>query len=165
MRRVGTPLILICVVAAGAVGGYWLGFRHAWEMGLMADAPVRGVIATQHLRMLEENNAADLRIAFEADVDSGLMWWAQLEDHPLYWIINTLSGHHVASDHERYVRRLAIYRKTHRSPLREPAVVENMLRAMQAQDSCVCSADRSKRASSRCGHRTYDPEVRSMRNV
>ena len=126
MKRATVVVALFSVAMAGATGGYWLGFRHAWQRALMAEAPVRGAIAIHQLRALDQGQSDNLRISFESDIDSGLMWWAQLEDFPLFDAINTLSGQAVTPDVEKYVRRLATYRKGHESPLRDPVLIANI---------------------------------------
>lgn len=135
--------VVICSIAAAvalsACGGYWLGFRHAWEMGLQADAPVRGSLALGHLEMLRKGQASEMRLFFESDVDSGLLWWDQLEAYPLFGWINVLSGYDVMPQHEQWVRRIATYRKNNPSPLREPARVQEMLHSIRENDPAFAS--------------------------
>ena len=87
-----------------------------------------------HLRLLEQGRLSDLRTFYESDIDSGLMWWAQLEDDPNYRLLNILSGQDIVPEHERYVKRLAAYRKANKSPLRDPALVESMLNSARKAD-------------------------------
>lgn len=131
------PLVVLSVVAligAAACGSYWLGFRHAWALGLMADAPVRGSFAIGQLKLLEQGRLPDLRFTYESDIDTGLMSWAQLEADPTYQLLNVLTGQDIVPGHEQYVKRVATYRKTHQSPLREPALVEQMLSSARKAD-------------------------------
>ena len=100
----------------------------------MADAPVRGSLAIGHLRLLEQGRVADLRTFYESDIDSGLTWWAQLEADPTYRLLNILSGHDVVPDYEQYVKRIAVYRKANKSPLRDPALVASMLKSARDRD-------------------------------
>jgi hypothetical protein len=134
MKRSAIILAAVAVLGLAVGGGYWLGFRHAWSLGLMAEAPVRGSLAIGNLRLLELGRASDLRSFYESEVDSGLMWWARLEDDPNYRFLNVLSGHNVVPEYERYVKRIAIYRKAHKSPLRERALVESMLKSAREAD-------------------------------
>jgi hypothetical protein len=133
-----TPFRIALLVAAVSVvsisGGYWLGFRHAFELGFMADAPVRGTLAISQMRMLETNHVEDLRTTWESDVDLGLLWWAHVERYRLNGVINVLSGQDVIPMRETYVRRLAQYRKEHGSPLRTSEVVSKMLADVRAKD-------------------------------
>jgi hypothetical protein len=134
MKRLIHPFAVLFAVAIAAAGGYWLGFYHAWGVSLMADAPVRGSLSLGLIRALENGRIADVKIAFESDIDSGLMWWAQLEEHPLYGALNVLSGHEVVPGNEKYVRRIAAYRQQHLSPIRDPALVQDMLKDLWQKD-------------------------------
>lgn len=135
MKQLSIGFALLVALGLAAASGYWMGFRHAWGLGLQADAPVRGSIAIAHLKMLERGQASDLRIPFEAEIDSGLMWWAQLEDHPMYPFLNVLTGQEIVPDYELYVKRVANYRKANKSPLRDPVLVESMLRSVREKDA------------------------------
>jgi hypothetical protein len=134
MRRPAIALIVVIAVAVALAGGYWLGFRHAWNLGLMAEAPVRGTLAIGHLRLLEKGRVSDLRTFYESDIDSGLLWWSRLEDDPMFRFINALSGHDVIPNYEQYVTRVAAYRKANKSPLREQLRVESMLNSVREKD-------------------------------
>jgi hypothetical protein len=129
-----TVLAIVLSAAIAAVGGYWVGFRQAWQLGLKADAPVRGALALWQMRLLDANRVHDLKTQWESDVDSGLMWWADLDAFPLRSSLNLLSGDDVLPGRIQYVRRLAIYRKTHASPLDDPAVIDQTLTAARAAD-------------------------------
>jgi hypothetical protein len=131
MKRIAL-LLVVAVVSAAA--GYCFGFRQAWNLGVMADAPVRGSIAIAQLNFLENGQDGNLCTQFESEVDSGLLWWAQLEQFPLHNALNTLSGQSVISEYQRYVRRVAAYRKSHASPFADPKVVAQMLDAARAHD-------------------------------
>jgi hypothetical protein len=134
MRRFAIATTVVVALGMAAAGGYWLGFRHAWNLGLQAQAPVRGSLSIAHLRLLDQGRHSDLKTFYESDIDSGLMWWAQLEDDPNYRLLNVLSGHNIVPEYERYVKRLAIYRKTNKSPLRDPALVESMISSARKAD-------------------------------
>ena len=141
----GTSALLLAAAAA-AVGGYWLGFRHGCRLGLMADAAPRGVVAIAQIRQLEKGQTESIRFDLEAEVDSGLMWWHELDRFPLRRALNTLSGADVIPGDEKYVRRLAIYRKEHPSPLDDPSLNRQMLEHMDpsvAKD--LEEGDRSRR--------------------
>jgi hypothetical protein len=134
MKRIAIALGLLVALGVAASGGYLLGFRNAWDMSLKAEAPVRGTLAIGHLRLIEAGRLSDLRTFFESDIDSGLMWWAQLEDESAFGLINVLSGHDVVPNYEQYVTRVATYRKVHKSPIRERDRVESMLNAVREKD-------------------------------
>jgi len=80
------------VAAVSAAAGYCFGFRQAWSLGVMADAPVRGSIAVAHVKSIENGQLNYVRATLDADIDSGLIWWDQLEQFPLHGALNALSG-------------------------------------------------------------------------
>lgn len=49
--------------------------------------------------------------------------------------LNVLSGDEVVPDRERYVKRVAQYRRTNKSPLRDPALVESTLQSAREKDA------------------------------
>jgi hypothetical protein len=116
--RTGLTIVLVVVVAiAAACGGYWLGFREAWSMGLRADAAPKGVIAIGQLRLIKQGRINDLKGILENDIDTGLILWHDLSASQLRPLMNTLSGTEVFPEYEQYVRKLATYRKAHQSGL------------------------------------------------
>jgi hypothetical protein len=121
----GTAVLLL--TSAATVGGYWLGFRHGCRLGLMADAAPRGAVAIGNIRLLDKGQTDSVRFYLESELDSGLMWWHELDRFPLRRALNTLSGGDVIPGDEMYVRRLAIYRKEHPSPLEDPKLNQEML--------------------------------------
>ena len=125
----GTLVLLLA--SAAAAGGYWLGFRYGAHVALMADAVPRGVVAIGNLRLLEKGQPESVRFYLESEVDSGLMWWPDLERVPL---LNVLSGSDVIPGYEDYVRRLATYRKAHPSPLDDPSLNQQMIAHIRDQD-------------------------------
>jgi hypothetical protein len=86
------------------------------------------------VKLLEQGRLSDLRMLYESDIDSGLVWWAQLEDDRTYRLLNVLSGHAVVPQYEQYVKRAATYRKSNKSPLRDPTLVESMLKSAREAD-------------------------------
>jgi hypothetical protein len=145
MKRLSTAFALFVALGLALASGYWIGFRHAWSLGLQADAPVRGSLAIGHLKLLDTGRLSDLQTFYESEIDSALIWWAQLEDYPMFRYLNVLSGHEVVPDHERYVKRVANYRRTNKSPLRDVALVESMLQSAREKDAGF--ADELERSS------------------
>jgi hypothetical protein len=127
-------LTLLAVAIVAAAAGYCIGFRQAWNLSVMADAPVRGAIAVGMLKSLDRNQLDPIRTQFEAEIDTGLIWWAELEQSPMQRALNALSGQDLIPANLRYVRRVATYRKTHPSLLADPAVVTGMLESVGADD-------------------------------
>jgi hypothetical protein len=128
-------LAFLAVAIVAAVAGYCIGFRQAWTLGVMADAPVRGAIAVAQLNALDKNQLDPVRTLLEAEIDSGLMWWAEVEQSPMHGALNALSGQDLIPGNLRYVRRVATYRKAHPSPLADPAVIATMLESARTDDS------------------------------
>jgi hypothetical protein len=121
MKRAFVVLaVLLGCVASGAVG-YWFGFRDAYPLGVMADAAPRGAIALHHLKALSLGRLDRLAMAFEFDVDNGLIWSHYLEEAPLHEHWATLWGIPNAGPNE-YLTRLADYRKTHPSLMNPDAL-------------------------------------------
>jgi hypothetical protein len=148
--RTGLAVLVVAVVGiAAACGGYWLGFREAWNMGVRADAAPRGVVAIGQLRLIEKGRLDDLKLALENDIDTGLLLWHDLSASPLRPAMNTLSGVEVFPEYEEYVRRLATYRKANASPLADPKLVESLVSNAQKRDPEVARELEESVASSR----------------
>src|ERR1700752_1040984 len=128
----GTAALLLA--SAAAAGGYWLGFRHGSRLGLMADAAPRGAVAIGNLRLLEKGQTDSVRFYLESEVDSGLMWWHELDRFPLRGALNTLTGGDVIQGDEQCVPSLASYRREHPSPLDDPNLTQRMLEHVAATD-------------------------------
>ena len=127
-------IAFLSVAAVSATAGYCFGFRQAWSLGVMADAPIRGSIAVARLKSIEDGQLNNVRATLDADIDSGLIWWDQLEHSPLHGALNALSGQEVLPETLRYVRRVAAYRKTHPSPLLDSKVTAQMLESVRADN-------------------------------
>jgi hypothetical protein len=74
MKRLSTAFALFVALGLALASGYWIGFRHAWSLGLQADAPVRGSLAIGHLKLLDTGRLSDLQTFYESEIDSGLIW-------------------------------------------------------------------------------------------
>jgi hypothetical protein len=130
----GTVVLLLA--SAAAVGGYWLGFRHGARLGLMANAVTSGAVAVGNLRLFEKGQPESVRFYLESEVDTGLMWWPDLERTPL---LNVLLGSDVIPGYEKYIRMLATYRKVHPSPLDDPGLNQQMIGRIQEQDPSMAT--------------------------
>jgi hypothetical protein len=113
--------VVLVAAIISVVGGFWVGFGEGWDLGGKAIATPRGVVALGQLRLIEAGRTDDLKFQFEADVDSSLMWWHDIARSPLRPALNVLSGSEVFPEYEKYVRRLATYRKSHPSPMFDAA--------------------------------------------
>lgn len=111
-----TAILVILVGVCAATGGYFVGFGHGWNMGLIADAVPRGVISMRHLGMLEKDRAAKVKLSMEVDIDRGLLGWHDLSQSSMKPIVNAAAGQDVFPGFEKYIRPLATYRKSNPSP-------------------------------------------------
>src|ERR1700728_4745655 len=135
MKRCLLCGILAFLLAAGsAASGYWVGFRQGWGLGQMAIAVPRGAAAITQVHFLEKGSTEPIRFQLESDIDSGLVWWHQIDQFPLRPALNVLSGNDVLPAAEVYVRRLAAYRKVHPSPLADPTLKQQMLDNVREED-------------------------------
>ena len=113
--KLATAIFLACLLSAA--GGFWLGFREALPLGLMADNLPRGVIAVQQLAALRFGKTQNLATALEFNVDQGLVWGYDLFNHPLRPLFRPFWDFDVYPDYEKYAARLADYRRGHPSPM------------------------------------------------
>jgi hypothetical protein len=108
----------MAILSAGA--GFLFGFRQAWDMGLMADAAPRGFIALANIRSIDAARTDQVKFMLEGEIDAGLLWWHEITRSPLLPLLNQLSGVDVYPATEKYIRRIAEYRKAHPSPYWDP---------------------------------------------
>jgi hypothetical protein len=132
------PLVVLSAAAlflAGAAGGYWLGFRDAWYLGIAADSLPRGVVATHQLRYLRAGTPGPVIAALEFDVDKGLTQGADVLDHPLRGLFEPLWGIGVYPGYERHATQLANHRRLHPSLLEPGIFGKNPDLVLDAQDT------------------------------
>jgi hypothetical protein len=118
MRRwqVAVLLVVACGISAGA--GFWLGFREAWTLGVAADLLPRGARSVAQLEALQAGKIRPVSLGLEFDVDNGLSWGYVVVNHPLRELWAPLWGLDVLPGYERYLTRLADYRRDHPSSTR-----------------------------------------------
>ena len=68
-----------------------------------------------------------MKVGLEHDIDMGLILWHDLSTSHARPFINALSGANVLPEYEQYVRRLASYRRTHKSSLSDPASTKSLI--------------------------------------
>jgi hypothetical protein len=102
--KIAVLLGVACSVSAAA--GFWTGFREAWILGSAADLLPRAARSVTHLELIERNN-----------LDNGLLWAYELMNHPLRRLWSPLWGLEVYPDYERYLTRIADYRRDHPSSI------------------------------------------------
>ncbi len=135
----GFPLVLTVVlaVALAVVLGFWLGFRQGWQMGLMIEAAPRGVVGMQLGRRIDAGHGDEAKYYFESQVDAGLMFWHDVSASRLAPYLNRLTGDDVYPEYEKYIRRLAEYRKSHSSPLWDAAMTAEVDSNLAAYDPAL----------------------------
>ena len=118
MKRWQVALLLVVACAASGAAGFWAGFREAWGLGAAADVLPRAAGSVARLEDLQAGKIRPVELGLEVDVDSGLIWSYAVMEHPLRKLWRPLWGIEVYPDYERYVRRLADYRRDHPSSTR-----------------------------------------------
>ena len=116
MRRSNLTMAIFLACLLSAAGGFWVGFREALPLGVMADRLPRGSMAIQQIEALHAGKTQNLDTALEFDVDEGLVWGYDLFNSPLRPLFSPLWGFDVYPSYEQYAVRLANYRKEHPSP-------------------------------------------------
>lgn len=86
-------------------------------MGVRAVAAPRGAIAIFQLDAIDAGCLDRMKPGLNNDIDVGLIHWDDLSNSRVSPLVNVLSGTAVVPEYEQYVRRLAAYRKSHKSPL------------------------------------------------
>lgn len=118
MRITRTPLV-VAVSAALVVISFWLGFREGVRVGVMVDSVPRGGISLFQLNKINQGVSQNMVTALETDIDLGLLWAHQIEQHPLNPLFEPLWELQVS---KAALTRLATYRAAHPSPLRVEAL-------------------------------------------
>ena len=118
MRRLQIAVLLVLACIASAAAGYWLGFREAWTLGVAADLLPRGARSVAQLEALQAGKIRPVSLGLEFDVDNGLSWGYVVVNHPLRELWAPLWGLDVLPGYERYLTRLADYRRDHPSSTR-----------------------------------------------
>jgi hypothetical protein len=114
--RVAVLLLAGCTLSAAA--GFWIGFREAWSLGAAVDLLPRGARSVAHLEYLQAGKMRPVVLGLEFDVDNGLVWGYDLVNHPLRELWGPVWGFDGYPSYERYLTRLANYRKDHPSSMR-----------------------------------------------
>lgn len=82
-------------------------------------------MATKFLGVLQAGKPGTVIIALESDVDMGLIWGDEILRHPMRELWRPLWGFEVYPEYEKFVVRMAKYRKEHPSPLKAEAWESN----------------------------------------
>ena len=117
--RTTRTLGFVAASAALAAFSFWLGFREGVGVGVMVDSAPRGGISLFQLQKINQGASQKMVTTLETDVDLGLLWAHQIEQHPMNPLFEPLWGLQVSKD---ALVRLATYRAAHPSPLRIEAL-------------------------------------------
>ena len=117
MRRWQIAALVAVGCSLSAAAGFWAGFREAWVMGGAVDMLPRGARSVAHLEAIHAGNLRPVRLGLEFDVDNGLIWGYEVMNHPLRELWSPLWGFDDPG-YERYLTRLANYRRNHPSSTR-----------------------------------------------
>ena len=137
MKTLAPVVAAVVIVAASLVLGFWLGFRHGWQMGLMVEAAPRGVVGMQLGRRIDADQGDEAKYYFESQIDAGLIFWHDVSESRLSPFLNTLIGDDVYPEYEKYIRRLAAYRKVNASPLWDAAAIAEVDAHMANHDPAL----------------------------
>ena len=118
MRRWQIALLVAATCAVSAAAGFWAGFREAWILGSAADVLPRGARSVAHLEAIAAGKLRPVLLGLEFDVDNGLLWGYEIMNHPLRELWTPLWGLDIYPAYERYLTRLANYRRDHPSSTR-----------------------------------------------
>jgi transcription termination factor NusB len=121
MKRSIAAIAVLLACGASAGLGYWYGMRQGWHLGIAADFMPRGAIAIYQLGLLKAGKPDNVIIGLESDVDNGLTWGHEILQHPMREVWRPLWGFEVYPEYEKYVVRMARYRKEHPSPFKPDA--------------------------------------------
>ena len=113
--RTARTIGFIAVSVALVVLSFWLGFREGVRVGVMVDSVPRGGISLFQLGKINQGASQNMVTMLETDVDLGLLWAHQIEQHPLNPLFEPLCDLQVSKES---LVRLATYRAAHPSPLR-----------------------------------------------
>jgi hypothetical protein len=100
--------------------------REGMHLGVMLDSVPRGAIALHHLSALDTGKTGNMRVGLEGDVDLAMLWSYQIQQHPLYSLLEPVWGYPM-HDHAGYLQRLANHRKSAPSPMRADALAKEPL--------------------------------------
>ena len=118
MRRWQIALLVVLACSVSAAAGFWLGFREGETVGAALDVVPRGARSVTHLEAIHAGNLRPVVLGLEFDVDNGLVWGYELASHPLRELWGPLWGFEAYPSYERYLTRLANYRRDHPSSTR-----------------------------------------------
>jgi hypothetical protein len=122
--KTGAAIAVVSLTALAALAiGFYAGFRQGWQLSGMTDAAPRAMVAMQLNERIDAGHVDEAKYYFDSQIDAGLMFWHDVSESPVSSYLNTLTGDKVFPEYEKYIRRLAEYRKANPSPLWDPAMI------------------------------------------
>ena len=119
MQRI-LALLLLLVATSGC--SFWYGFREGSHVAVMLDAVPRGGLSLFQLENAKQGVVTKNMVTLlEGDIDQALVWAHQMEQYPIYSILEPVWGLPVSPTREP-LTRLANFRKAHPSPLTAAAL-------------------------------------------
>lgn len=116
LKRLAISTLLIAI---GFAGGTIFGFINGFGAFALIDGAPQGASAVAKLNALAAEKTDPVKIVLEYDVDQSLAFYSMLSE--VWWFPLYQSGLLLLdpNDSEKYIRRVASYRKIHPSPSRE----------------------------------------------
>lgn len=136
-RSVGVSVAatLASTVIIAAALGYWAGFRSGVERGSSSHAVEARAVSVGVISLLDAGNADKARSLLEASVDDGLLGWDALTSTRSRLSEQIFGSSLPPVDDERFIRRLAGYRKGHKSPWAIPSGLDTIRSLDPTSDS------------------------------
>ena len=124
-RATHVAVILASAVIGGAVG-FWAGLKEGLDLGVKVEAAPRGLDAVEGLRALDSGRLGIVRANLETDADMGLISWDEVSRSPLRLVLDPILGLEVYPENEKYVSKIAVYRRDHPSPILYQSGVDSL---------------------------------------
>lgn len=119
LRRV---FALTLLLAATSGCSFWLGFREGSQVAVMLDAVPRGGLSLFQLESAKQGVVTKNMVTLlESDIDQALVWAHQIEQYPIYSMLEPVWSLPISSMPES-LAKLANYRKLHPSPFTAAAL-------------------------------------------
>jgi hypothetical protein len=141
MKRIVFIVLSFTVVCFAGLGGYWIGLRRGVDLGGAASAVSEGAVAAAELSLLDRGMPDKARYILEGAVDDGLVGWHKLTSTGEARASLDLLGRNLAPYsapwlNEDFIRRVAVYRKTHKSPQTLPAALDDVVEKCRGEPGC-----------------------------
>jgi len=142
MKRIVFIVLSVTAICFVGLGGYWIGLRRGVDLGGAAYAVSEGAVAAAELSLLDRGMPDKARYLLEEAVDDGLVGWNKLTSTRAARASLNLLGPNLAPYsapwlNEDFIRRAAVYRKTHKSPQTLPAAFDDVVEKCRGEPGCL----------------------------